>query len=62
MAAVGPRMLEVATGEKIVPEELGGVSAVTGQVDHVACSETEVPDVLKRGWSYLPSHGGQAPQ
>lgn len=38
MAAVGPRMLEVATGEKIVPEELGGVSiqaAVTGQVDHV---------------------------
>ncbi len=64
MAAVGPRMLEVATGEKIVPEELGGVSiqaAVTGQVDHVARSETEALDALKRVWSYLPSHGGQAP-
>lgn len=64
MAAVGPRMLEVATGERINPEDLGGVSVqavMTGQVDHVAKTESEALDTLKKVWSYLPAHGGEAP-
>ncbi|MYL37346.1 acyl-CoA carboxylase subunit beta [Halobacillus litoralis] len=58
MAVAGPRMLEMASGEEITAEELGGPdmhAAYTGQIDHVADTEEEAITAMKRFFSYLPS-------
>ncbi len=64
MAAVGPRMLEIATGEKISAQELGGVKIqgeITGQIDHVGQTVDESLDALRRVFSYLPQNAESAP-
>jgi acetyl-CoA carboxylase carboxyltransferase component len=64
MAVSGPRVLEVATGEKIEPEELGGWkvhSGVTGMVDAVAENDTEAIGLIKKFLAYLPAHSNERP-
>src|SRR5258705_5783609 len=64
MAVSGPRVLELGTGEKISPEELGGAKVhaeETGFADVVAKTEDECFALVKRFLSYLPSHNRQAP-
>ncbi len=64
MAVSGPRVLELATGEKISAEELGGAKAhaeETGFADAVGKTEDECFALVKRFLSYLPSHNRQAP-
>ncbi|WP_255437437.1 acyl-CoA carboxylase subunit beta [Thalassobacillus sp. CUG 92003] len=65
MAVAGPRMLEMASGEKMTAEELGGPDMHadhTGQIDHIAANEQEAIQALKDFFSYLPSHAGVEPE
>lgn len=64
MAVSGPRVLEVATGEKVNNEELGGWEVharITGLVDRVAEDEDHCFRLIRTFLSYLPSHGGEPP-
>ncbi len=64
MAVSGPRVLELATGEHVSPEELGGVKVhaeETGFADAVGETEDACLDLVKRVLSYLPSNARQAP-
>ncbi|MCY0893332.1 MAG: methylmalonyl-CoA decarboxylase [Acidibacillus sp.] len=64
MAVAGPRMLEIATGEHVTPEELGGVQVhdkVTGQVHRVARDELDAIECMRTLFSYLPSHADETP-
>lgn len=64
MAVGGPRMLEMATGEKVSPEELGGWklhSEVTGQVDAVVDNEDECIEKIKEFLSYMPMNATEEP-
>ncbi|PWA11159.1 methylmalonyl-CoA decarboxylase [Pueribacillus theae] len=64
MAVAGPRMLEVATGEKISNEELGGWKIhadYTGQVDRFTDNEDESIEELKQFFSYMPSNANEEP-
>ncbi|ARI76896.1 acyl-CoA carboxylase subunit beta [Halobacillus mangrovi] len=64
MAVAGPRMLEMASGEHLTAEELGGpeMHAVhTGQIDHIAENEQEAIEALRRFFSYMPSSSDEQP-
>ncbi|WP_366924462.1 hypothetical protein MFMK1_001440 [Metallumcola ferriviriculae] len=64
MAVAGPRMLEMATGEEVSPEELGGWKLhanTTGQVDIFADDEEECVQHMKDFFSYLPSNYQEEP-
>lgn len=64
MAVSGPRVLELATGERVDLEALGGWrlhAEVTGQTDRVADTEEECFQLIRAFLSYLPSHGGELP-
>ncbi|UJL45527.1 methylmalonyl-CoA decarboxylase [Virgibacillus sp. NKC19-16] len=64
MAVAGPRMLEVATGEKISNEELGGWEVhanFTGQVERFTEDEDTSIEELKQFLSYMPLNGGEEP-
>lgn len=64
MAVSSPGLIELATNEKISPEELGGWqvhSEITGLVDQVVDTDEEAVDAMKRFLSYLPSHHNQMP-
>lgn len=64
MAVAGPRMLEIATGEKVPNEELGGWQVHanhTGQVEHFAENEEVAIDELKQFLDYMPLHSGEEP-
>ncbi len=64
MAAVGPRMLEIATGERISARELGGVKIqgeITGQIDHIGQTVDESLDALRKVFSYLPQNADSEP-
>ncbi|MFD4819883.1 acyl-CoA carboxylase subunit beta [Peribacillus butanolivorans] len=64
MAVSGPRMLEVATGERISTEELGGWklhAEVTGQVDEFGDDEEKCIEHMKRFLSYMPSSANEEP-
>lgn len=64
MAVAGPRMLEVATGEKVSNEELGGWeihAKYTGLADHFGDSETESIEEMKRFFSYMPLNADMEP-
>lgn len=64
MAVSGPRVLEIATGEKVSNEELGGWelhAKVTGQVDRFGDSEADCLAEIRRFLAYLPSHAGELP-
>lgn len=64
MAVSSPRLISMATGKSIDPEELGGWrvhSEVSGLVDQVVDTDEEAIDAVKRFLSYLPSHHNEAP-
>lgn len=64
MAVAGPRMLEVATGEKVTSEELGGWNVhadSTGQVERFTDNETTSIEEMKQFLSYMPQHAGEEP-
>lgn len=59
MAVTSPRVVEVATGEQISMEELGGVdihAKLTGQIDQVAENDDEAYELIRRFLSYLPQN------
>lgn len=65
MAIAGPRMLELANGQTLTPEELGGVDIhhkFTGQIDEDGSTEEECMDQLKNFFSYMPQHAGERPK
>ena len=60
MAVSGPRVLEMATGEKIDNEDLGGWklhAEITGQVDRIAEDEADCFRIVREFLTYLPSNG-----
>lgn len=64
MAVSGPRMLEVATGETLTPEELGGWklhAEITGQTEVCADDEETCIDLIRKFLSYMPSHANEEP-
>ena len=64
MAVSSPRLIEMALGEKVDLEELGGWrlhAEVTGLVDQVVDTEQDMFAAIKRFLSYLPSHHNEAP-
>lgn len=64
MAVSSPGLVELATNEKISPEDLGGWqvhSEITGLIDQVVDTDEEAVDAIKRFLSYLPSHHNQLP-
>ncbi len=64
MAVSGPRVLEMATGERVGNEELGGWklhAEVTGQVDRVAEDEADCFRIVREFLGYLPSNADALP-
>ena len=64
MAVSGPRVLEMATGERVSNEELGGWklhAEVTGQIDRVAEDEADCFRIVREFLAYLPSNGDSLP-
>lgn len=64
MAIAGPRMLELANGQKLTPDELGGVdmhNKHTGQIDNNGSTEDECIDQLKTFFSYMPQNSNERP-
>ena len=64
MAVSGPRVLEMATGERVGNEELGGWklhAEVTGQVDRVAEDEADCFRIVREFLSFLPSNASELP-
>ncbi len=64
MAVSSPKVTQIATGEDMSPDELGGwklQSKGTGLVDAVGETEEECMDIAKRFLSYLPSQSGEVP-
>ncbi len=64
MGVSGPRVLEMALGEKVTDEELGGWQVharITGNIDRVAEDEEECFRIIREYLSYMPSHNGEIP-
>ncbi|MCE9639292.1 MAG: methylmalonyl-CoA carboxyltransferase [Betaproteobacteria bacterium] len=64
MAVSSPRLISMATGRDVDPEELGGWrvhSEVSGLVDQVVDTDEQAIDAIKQFLSYLPSHHKEAP-
>lgn len=64
MGVSGPRVVELALGEQVSDEELGGWKVhahITGLADRVAETEEDAFDIIRRFLSYLPSHCDQLP-
>jgi acetyl-CoA carboxylase carboxyltransferase component len=64
MAVSSPRLISMATGRAVDPEELGGWrvhAEMSGLVDQVVDTDEEAIDAIKRFLSYLPSHHREAP-
>lgn len=62
LAVTSPRVIEMATGESITEEELGGVdihNEKTGQIDLSVESDQEAIEAIKAFLSYLPDNAGQ---
>ncbi|MPY92794.1 MAG: hypothetical protein GEV08_06910 [Acidimicrobiia bacterium] len=65
LAVTSPRVVEVATGEDISFEELGGVDVharVTGQIDQVAETDDEAYELVRRFLAYLPPNAWTPPE
>lgn len=59
LAVTSPRVIEIATGEAIEPEQLGGVrvhAERTGLVDVLVDDDAEAINAIRRFLSYLPSN------
>lgn len=64
MGVSGPRVLELALGEKVTDEELGGVqvhSEITGNIDRVAENEDHCFQIIRQYLGYLPCHNSELP-
>lgn len=64
MAVAGPRMLEMATGQSISPEALGGWeihARETGQIDAAGATVEECIEQMKQFFSYMPSNAAEEP-
>jgi len=64
MGVSGPRVLELAIGEVITDEELGGWKVhaeITGNIDRVAENDDDCFDIIREYLSYLPSHCDERP-
>lgn len=64
LAVTSPRVVEVATGESVDFEELGGVDVhdrQTGQIDRAAETDAEALDLIRRWLAYLPSNAWTRP-
>ena len=64
LAVSSPRVIEIATGEKISLDDLGGPHVHldrTGQIDQVAACEDDAVELLKDFLSYLPDNCWQTP-
>ncbi len=64
MGVSGPRVVELALGEKVTDEELGGWQVhaeITGNVDRVAETEDACFELIRRYLSYMPSHCDELP-
>ncbi|MCX6004662.1 MAG: methylmalonyl-CoA decarboxylase [Chloroflexi bacterium] len=64
MAVSGPRVLEIATGEKVTNEELGGWklhAEITGQVDAFAEDEEDCFRIVREYLGYMPSRCEEEP-
>ena len=64
MAVSSPRLISMATGRAVDPEELGGWrvhAEMSGLVDQVVDTDEEAIDAIKQFLSYLPSHHREAP-
>jgi len=64
MGVSGPRVVELALGERVTDEELGGWQVhaeITGSVDRVAEGEDECFDIIRTYLSYMPSHCDELP-
>jgi acetyl-CoA carboxylase carboxyltransferase component len=64
MAVSGPRVLELATGEQVTPEDLGGAKVhaeETGLADAVGETEDECLATVRRFLSYMPSNADELP-
>jgi acetyl-CoA carboxylase carboxyltransferase component len=62
MAVSSPRLVELATGQRISGTELGGAdlhAGTTGFADCVRDTDEDVVAALRAWLSYLPSHSGQ---
>ena len=65
LSITSPRLIEVATGERITTEELGGVDVhtrTTGQVDFAAEDDREAAEIVRDVLSYLPSNSWTVPE
>ena len=64
MGVSGPRVVELALGESVTDEELGGWQVhaeITGNTDRVAENEEECFQILRQYLSYMPSHCDELP-
>lgn len=64
MAVSSPRVIEVATGEQVDFEELGGVemhAQFTGQIDEIAEDEQEAFTHIRRWLSFMPQNAESLP-
>ena len=64
MAVTSPRVVEVATGEQIGFEELGGVeihARQTGQIDQIAESDDEAYELIRQFLGYVPQNIHEPP-
>jgi acetyl-CoA carboxylase carboxyltransferase component len=61
LAITSPRVIEVATGEQVDNERLGGAAVHetrTGQIDVAVDTDDDAYDAIRRFLSYLPSRAG----
>lgn len=64
MAVTSPRVVEIATSEKVSFEDLGGVKVhekITGMIDASAETEDEAFALIRKFLSYLPSNAWELP-
>jgi acetyl-CoA carboxylase carboxyltransferase component len=64
MGVSGPRVVELALGETVSDEELGGWQVhaeITGNVDRVAENEEECLQIIHQYLAYMPSHCDESP-
>ena len=64
MGVSGPRVVELALGEIVGDEELGGWqvhAAITGNADRVAENEQECFQIIRQYLAYMPNHCDERP-
>jgi acetyl-CoA carboxylase carboxyltransferase component len=64
LAITSPRVIEVATGQQVSNEVLGGADVHdrrTGQIDLAVDNDDDAYDAIRRFLSYLPSRAGEQP-